>query len=321
MNQNAEKIIFCKLNEVSKFIKNYNNVLLVGNHIKPISGAQSISIPDGEEAKNLDVVKILWDMFQRYNIDKNSCVVSMGGGSASDVVGFAAATYMRGIPFLSIPTTLLAMIDASVGAKRAINSGSAKNLIGCIYPAETVFIDTDFLATLPKGELQNGMSEAIKISLISGFELPQNTQDMILQCIQAKQNIVAQDMYDDKGLRCFLNYGHTLGHALEKFSNYKIRHGAAVAVGMDFAANCFADKSIVKAQNELFEKFEILDCVNSVKKNLNKNDVDSIVEAFYFDKKKNSDKISFVVLKKMSNPKIEEIKIDDIKSSLLKYLS
>ena len=260
-------------------------------------------------------------MFARNNIDKNSCVISMGGGSASDVVGFAAATYMRGVPFVSIPTTLLAMIDASVGAKRAINSGDAKNLIGCLYPAETIFIDTEFLDSLPDDQVQNGLCEAIKISLISGFELPKKIEDMIMPCIEAKQAIVAQDMYDDKGVRCFLNYGHTIAHALEKYSNYKIQHGIAVAVGMDFAANYFADESIVKIQNEAFEKFGILDCVDHVKKNLSKDDVDGIVEAINFDKKKNLDKINFVALEKVGKPKLVEIKIDDMKSSLLQYLS
>ena len=321
MNQYTEKIVFCKLNEIPKFIKNYNNVLLVGNYIKPISGVQSISIPDGENAKTLDVLKILWDMFARYNIDKNSCVISMGGGTASDVVGLAASTYMRGIPFASIPTTLLAMIDASVGGKRAINSGSAKNLIGSIYQAENIFIDTELLDTLSNEQLQNGLSEAIKISLISGFDLPVKVKDMILPCIEAKQAIVTQDMYDDKGHRCFLNYGHTIGHALENFSNYKIAHGVAIAVGMDFAAKCFCNKSIVKIQNELFEKFGILDNVNSSKKSLKKDDVDDIVGAINFDKKKNLDKINFVTLEKVGKPKLEEIKIDDIKSSLLQYLS
>lgn len=260
-------------------------------------------------------------MFARNSIDKDSCIISMGGGSASDVVGFAAATYMRGVPFVSIPTTFLAMIDASVGAKRAINSGEAKNLIGCFYPAETVFIDTEFLYALPKDQIQNGVCEAIKISLISGFELPEKVEDMILPCIEAKQTIVAQDMYDDKGVRCFLNYGHTLGHALEKFSNYKIQHGLAVAVGMDFAANYFADESIVKIQNEIFEKFGILNCLEHTKKNLRKYDVDGIVETINFDKKKHLEKINFVVLEKAGKPKLEEIKIDEMKSSLLQYLS
>lgn len=316
-----EKIIFCAYSDITSYLKNYKNILIVGNFIKAIPGALSVSIPDGEAAKTLDVVKILWDVFERYKVDKSWIIVSMGGGSASDVVGYAASNFKRGIDFASIPTTLLSMIDACIGYKRAINYNGTKNLIGSFYPAKMIFVDTSLLESLNRQEKQNGYAEAIKISLISGFELSNNVEDLINQCIKAKQQIVESDPFENNGKRFVLNYGHTLGHAIESFFDFRVSHGISIAVGMDFA--CFFSQNLKfkKIQDEAFKRFEIFDEVKKIKSMLSKNDVEHLIRAIDMDKKKNQDNINFVILKDKGNAFVRKTKIDEIKDSLLEYFN
>lgn len=317
-----EKIIYCKASEIASYLPGFNQIILVGNFLKPvISGAKTISIPDGENAKTMDVVNILWDMFSRYDVDDRSVVISMGGGSASDVVGFAAANYKRGVPFASIPTTLLSMVDASVGAKRAINFNGAKNLVGCFYPAQIIFICSEFLESLNQAELQNGYVEAIKLSLISGFDLSKNPEDMVKQCIDAKQKIVAKDPFDKLGIRMSLNFGHTLGHALEALSKFDISHGIAVATGMDFSAALTNNTKVQNLIRGQLQEFGVMDSVNEVKASLNAEDIDSIMQFVSKDKKLIDGKLGFVVLENFGKPAVLQITLEEIKSSLLKYIS
>lgn len=298
-----EKIIYCRPGDIASYLSNYNQIILVGNYLKPIiPAAKTISIPDGEDAKTLDVVKILWDMFSRYDVDSQSIVISMGGGSASDVVGFAAANYKRGVPFASIPTTLLSMVDASIGAKRAINFEGTKNLIGCFYPAQSIFICSEFLDSLPEKELQNGYVEAIKLSLISGFKLSKNTEDMVKHCISAKQKIVEQDPFDEERIRCSLNFGHTLGHALEAMTKFDISHGTAVAVGMDFSAVLTDNAKVQDLVQTQLQEFGIMNEVNKVKAELKNTDIENIMLFASKDKKLVNGKLAFVVLEDFGKP-------------------
>lgn len=317
-----ENIIFCKSNEISTYVRNFNKVVLVGNRVfSNTFSDNTISIPDGEEAKSMDVVKILWDMFSKLNIDRHSLVVSVGGGSVSDVVGFAVSTYMRGIPLCSVPTTLVAMIDASIGGKRAINYNNYKNLIGNFYPAEAIFIDLDNLGTLDEIELKSGYAEAIKISLVCDFELSDNTQELIKDCIENKQKIVLSDYRDISNKRSVLNYGHTFAHAFESCEDFNVPHGIAVALGMDFIAKNYSSISVIDRQNNLFDKFGIFEEISKFKKNTDDAFVASVINFLNKDKKIDGEDLSLVVLEEIGKPKQLSIKVSELKYKLLNYFS
>lgn len=317
-----ENIIFCKSNEISSYVSDFNKVVLVGNRVFANSYTDNtISIPDGEEAKSMDVVKVLWDMFAKLNIDRHSLVISVGGGSVSDVVGFAASTYMRGIHLCSVPTTLAAMIDASIGGKRAVNYNNYKNFIGNFYPAEAIFIDTDNLNTLDEIELKSGYAEAIKISLVCDFELSDNTEKLIKDCIEHKQKIVLSDYRDISNKRSVLNYGHTLAHALESYEGLDIPHGIAVALGMDFVAKNYSDISVIDKQNSLFDKFGISKEISNFKKNVDDAFVASAINFLNKDKKINGEDLNLVILEDIGNPKQSLVKVSELNHKLINYFS
>lgn len=210
-----------------------------------------IEIPDGEIYKNTATLNDVYDALIEAGIDRKSFIVALGGGVVGDLAGFAAATYLRGIPFVQVPTTLLAQVDSSVGGKTAIDHPRGKNLIGAFYQPRLVLIDTDTLKTLPEREYRAGLAEVVKYGVIFDhlfFDfLEQNSsrilameqetlQQVILSCCKLKAQVVEQDE-KESGLRVVLNYGHTLGHALETGAGYGVLvHGEAVAIGMALAA-------------------------------------------------------------------------------------
>lgn len=211
-----------------------------------------IEIPDGEEYKNATTLNSVYDALIEAGIDRKSFIVALGGGVVGDLAGFAAATFLRGIPFVQVPTTLLAQVDSSVGGKTAIDHPRGKNLIGAFYQPKLVLIDTDTLKTLPEREYRAGLAEVVKYGVICDlpfFEIlekecsaiqamDQNVlQKVILRCCQLKAQIVEQDE-KESGLRAILNYGHTLGHAYETGAGYgTLVHGEAVAIGIALAAH------------------------------------------------------------------------------------
>jgi 3-dehydroquinate synthase len=210
-----------------------------------------IVIPDGETQKNLKTCETIWTRLSELGCHRQSCLVALGGGVVGDITGFVAATYMRGISFIQIPTTLLAMVDSSVGGKTGVDLKTGKNLVGAFHQPKAVFILTDFLQTLPAAEFRSGMAEVIKYALIGDKALftllmkksvAIKNQDhtildrVIRRCVAIKATIVEKDE-KEASLRAILNYGHTLGHAVETLSRYKIKHGDAVAMGMVFAAH------------------------------------------------------------------------------------
>ena len=210
-----------------------------------------IEIPDGEEFKNAATLNSVYDALIEGGIDRKSFIVALGGGVVGDLAGFAAATYLRGIPFVQVPTTLLSQVDSSVGGKTAIDHPRGKNLIGAFYQPKLVLIDTDTLKTLPEREYRAGMAEVVKYGVVfdsSFFRFLENSVDaimnlennqlqhVILRCCQLKATVVEQDE-KESGLRAILNYGHTLGHAIETAAGYgELVHGEAVAIGMALAA-------------------------------------------------------------------------------------
>ncbi|MCW1959950.1 MAG: 3-dehydroquinate synthase [Mycobacterium sp.] len=212
--------------------------------------AHRIELPDAEAGKDLPVVGYIWEVLGRIGVGRKDAVVSLGGGAATDVAGFAAATWLRGVDIVHVPTTLLAMVDAAVGGKTGINTDAGKNLVGAFHQPAAVVVDLDLLKTLPRNELVAGMAEIVKAGFIAdpvildliesdpeasldpaGAVLP----ELIRRAIQVKADVVAADE-KESALREILNYGHTLAHAIERRERYRWRHGAAVSVGLVYAA-------------------------------------------------------------------------------------
>ncbi|MFC2042930.1 3-dehydroquinate synthase [Chloroflexota bacterium] len=205
-------------------------------------GIKAAICPAGEEYKTIETVKTLWNVFLDAGLERRSTVVALGGGVMGDIAGFAAATYKRGVPWVVVPTSLLAMCDASLGGKTGADLPQGKNLIGTFHPPSLVISDPATLDTLPDEELRNGMAEVLKHGIIGdpglfdvckqGWEaLTDNWDEIIRRAIAVKVQVIHHDPYE-KGERAVLNLGHTLGHAIEAVSNYKIRHGEAVSIGM-----------------------------------------------------------------------------------------
>jgi 3-dehydroquinate synthase len=212
--------------------------------------AHRIEIPDAEAGKDLPVVGYIWEVLGRIGIDRTDALVSLGGGAATDVAGFAAATWLRGVSIVHVPTTLLGMVDAAIGGKTGINTDAGKNLVGAFHQPAAVLVDLAMLETLPRNELVAGMAEVVKAGFIADPVIldlieadPEAAVDpakdvlpeLIRRAITVKAEVVAADE-KESALREILNYGHTLAHAIERRERYRWRHGAAVSVGLVFAA-------------------------------------------------------------------------------------
>ena len=193
-------------------------------------------IPDGEEAKTLKTIESLCRSFTRWGLTRNDCIVGIGGGVVTDVAGFAAAAYHRGTPVIHVPTSLLGQIDASIGGKTGVNLPEGKNLVGAFWQPTAVLCDTSVLNTLPEREMLSGYGEMAKYHFLGSGNLDDlNLEEKIARCVEIKAQVVASDERE-AGTRAILNYGHTLGHALETIKNYDLRHGEAIAIGLVFAA-------------------------------------------------------------------------------------
>jgi 3-dehydroquinate synthase len=208
------------------------------------------AVPSGEAGKDVTELARLWSWLAESKVTRTDCVVGIGGGAATDLAGFAAATWLRGVPVVLVPTTLLGMVDAAVGGKTAIDIAAGKNLVGAFYPPAGVLADLAALSTLPRADYVAGLAEVIKTGFIADGEIlrlvsgdPESaaresgphTRELVERSVRVKARVVAADLRES-GLRETLNYGHTLAHAIEKLERYAFRHGDAVAIGMVFAA-------------------------------------------------------------------------------------
>jgi len=194
------------------------------------------TVPSGEAAKRLDVVEELCRELARFGLTRADVVVGVGGGVVTDLAGFAAAVYHRGVPVVHVPTTLLGQVDAAIGGKTGVNLPEGKNLVGAFWQPAAVLCDTDVLATLPPRERASGSGEMAKYHFLTGVELADLPLDQrIAECVRIKAAVVSADERDGDR-RAVLNYGHTLAHALETASRYDLRHGEAVAIGLVYAA-------------------------------------------------------------------------------------
>jgi 3-dehydroquinate synthase len=270
-----------------------------------------IEVPDGEQYKNLDWANSLYTMLLINGFDRKSALLALGGGVIGDLTGFAAATYMRGVPFLQAPTTLLAMVDSSVGGKTGVNHPMGKNMIGAFYQPRKVLMDLDVLKTLPSGELLSGMAEVIKYGVIRDeafFRYLEENRDRILSLDQGalehiirrsceiKAEVVSQDEREG-GLRAILNFGHTVGHALEKAEQYAMRHGYAVAIGMVYAARLasktgLCDASVPERVEKLITSYGLPADLSALGR---RPVVAELLKAMQIDKKAEGGKVKFVL--------------------------
>ena len=274
-----------------------------------------IEIKSGEENKNINTCNFIWEQLTKYNFDRNSLLINLGGGVIGDMGGFCASTYKRGIDFIQIPTTLLAMVDASIGGKLGINFNALKNQIGIFSYPKTVLIDPLFLETLPDNQLKSGFAEVVKHALISDKNLwnrlrntsfeEQNWEEIIETSIQIKNKIVLSDPLE-KGERKQLNFGHTFGHAIESYYLEKgtsILHGEAVFMGilLEIEISSLSDLEKSEIKKYILSSFSLPHCPN-------KSD---LIKYLKNDKKNSDGKISFSLLKKIGNCTIDNLFSED----------
>lgn len=293
--------------------------------------AHLIDFPAGEKSKTRKTKENIEDEMLRLSLKRDTCIIALGGGVTGDVAGFVAATYMRGIPYIQVPTTLLAMVDSSIGGKVGVDTAQAKNVIGAFYQPKKIIIDLNFLKTLPKNELVNGLSEIIKHALIKDkdfFHFLEKNIDKILKydleilkqiikrSCEIKTSIVMQDE-KEKGVRKILNYGHTIGHAIESALNYKISHGQAIAIGMSYAAKLsaklgFLHEGSVIRQNNLLEYIGLPHKLSHHKLKSRK-----ILEHIEYDKKIVNGRINCVMLNSIGDAFVsDKVNTEDIKGIL-----
>ncbi len=291
------------------------------NHLKA-KELHIITLPDGEEYKNFESVNYALDRLFDAKFDRNSTLIAFGGGVIGDMTGFIASIFLRGIKFIQIPTTLLAMVDSSVGGKTGINNKYGKNLIGTFYQPEAVYIDTHFLKTLEKREFAAGMAEIIKMAVMFDkefFDKIKNNklslEEMIKRSVELKAMVVNQDE-KEKGIRSVLNYGHTFGHVIENLTNYKTYlHGEAVAIGMVMANELSRELGYL-SEKEAKEIKNLLQKYN-LPTDFKIKDKEEFYNHFFLDKKTMDNKIKFIIPKKIGEYKIVE-NID--KKDVLKVL-
>ncbi len=274
-----------------------------------------IDFPAGEASKNIGTILDISDKLLKLGADRTTCLLALGGGVVGDMTGFISSVYMRGVPYVQIPTSLVAQVDSAIGGKTAIDLPTGKNLLGTFYQPAEVFADLDFLNTLPAKEFENGLAEIIKYGIIDDekmFRLLEENMDAVKQkdaaillkivenCCRIKKSIVEIDERE-QGLRRILNYGHTLGHALEAVSDYKLSHGEGVALGMIAAARISVKKNYLDA-GEAKRIEELIGLANLPAKIPKSLPTEEIIKRLQMDKKKKGDTIHFVLLKKIGMP-------------------
>jgi len=278
-----------------------------------------VTLPPGEPTKSLSQLSEILDAALSFGVDRSSPVVAVGGGVVGDVAGLAAALLMRGVPFVKVPTSLIAQVDSSIGGKTGINHATGKNLVGAFHQPSLVLTDTGKLSSLPLAEWMAGLSEVVKTALIWDADLfsllldrwgaildrdPQTVSDVVSRCAQIKVTIVQADELES-GRRAILNFGHTFGHALEKVAGYAgVTHGIAVATGMRAALHL----SELRYPEQDFSR--ALELVNRLPEpaEATATNIDELVEAMLMDKKRVGDRLRFVLLDRVGSA----VLVDDV---------
>jgi 3-dehydroquinate synthase len=286
------------------------------SHSWGLSGFISPSVhlyetPDGEEQKVFPQLEALWNACADVRLGRSDRIVAIGGGATTDLGGFVAATWLRGISWIAIPTTLAGMVDAAIGGKTAINSPSGKNLIGAFHSPSEVVIDYSFLQSLSSRDINAGLAEVIKVGLIKDNEilalLERTSTDLLIEAlpeliersIRVKAEIVSQDFTESR-LREVLNFGHTLGHAIERYENYSQKHGEAVAVGILFALELSAivenlPRHIIERAEGILSKYNLPTRYPASARDL-------LLESLRFDKKTRGAHLRFIGLRSIQEP-------------------
>jgi 3-dehydroquinate synthase len=278
-----------------------------------------IEIEAGEENKNIYTCIDLWHTLIELDADRKSIMINLGGGVITDIGGFVASTYKRGIDFINIPTTLLAMVDASVGGKTGVDLGSLKNQIGIINEPKSVIVISKFLETLPTNQMRSGLAEMLKHGLIYDktywdklkYLNNLNTDDLdvlIKQSIEIKNEIVSQDLKEN-GIRKALNFGHTLGHAIESYfleseEKNQLLHGEAIAIGMILESYLSYKLEFISKDSYAEIKYIITDVFEKI--SFNDSDIQNILDLLIFDKKNEFGNIQFTLLNKIGESKINQ---------------
>ena len=282
------------------------------------------NVAPGEAAKNSDNYLKIQNWLAEKALTSIDVIIALGGGVVGDLAGFVAATYMRGIAYIQIPTTLLAMVDSSVGGKTAIDLPAGKNLVGAFYQPALVLCDTDLLVTLNPDVMQDGYSEIIKYGMLDNKELLMNLakdqvdiNEVIAICVKMKRDIVSLDEFD-KGMRKLLNFGHTIGHAIEQVSGYEISHGKAVAMGMSIdtsaaVKNGLCDANCLQILLDLLKKYELPSVTTYHPK--------QIYEAALRDKKREGDELTIIVPYILGICRLEIIKMVELYDWIKKGMS
>lgn len=272
----------------------------------------TIAVPDGESGKSLDGALRCWNALGENGFTRTDVIVGLGGGAVTDLAGFVAATWLRGVRLINVPTTLLGMVDAAVGGKTAINVTAGKNLVGAFHPPVAVIADLQLLDTLPEAEYRSGLAEVVKCGFIADpviLELlaadPTGRKyraELVVRAVRVKAEVVSEDL-TDAGRREMLNYGHTLGHAIESASGYSVRHGEAIAIGMVFAAqlarHCgLLDRTSARRHHELISAMGLPTSYRAP--------LDDLLARMRVDKKARGAQLRFVVLEDIARPRILE---------------
>jgi 3-dehydroquinate synthase len=296
-----------------------------------------IEIPDGEAGKSSNTLNYIWGKLAEAGFTRSDLIVAIGGGTVTDVAGYAAASWLRGIDWVAIPTTLAGMVDASVGGKTGINSPYGKNLIGAFHSPMSVIIDPTWLRTLSDRDFAAGMAEVVKcgfiddeeiLNLVKGKSLAsirgnvQLVNSLIERSVATKAKVVSED-FKESELREILNYGHTFGHAIERVSDYSIRHGEAVSIGMVFVAELaleagFIDVDLLQLHRETLETLGLPVSLNNIPGGGN---WPALISAISLDKKSRGSSIRFVVLHSIGNcGRLESVTEEQLKSAYEKVL-
>jgi 3-dehydroquinate synthase len=273
-------------------------------------------VPDAENAKRIEVAAFCWQVLGQADFTRSDAVIGLGGGAITDLAGFVAATWLRGVKLIQVPTSVLAMVDASVGGKTGINTTEGKNLVGAFYAPHSVVCDLDVLANLPRNELLAGFAEIVKCGFIAEPEIldileadvdvatdPTSSefQRLIELSVHVKARVVSED-FTEQGQREILNYGHTLGHAIEHAERYTWRHGAAISIGMMFAAELSRmtqnlPDEVVERQRRILESLTLPTTYNA-------DSWEHLLATMKRDKKARGSMLRFVVLRDVAQPTI-----------------
>ena len=289
----------------------------------------SYSFKAGEDSKNLETISEIHTYMLENGFNRSDYLIALGGGVVGDVTGFAASIYMRGIDFIQVPTTLLSMVDSSIGGKTGVDFKQYKNVIGAFYMPKLVYMNVNCLTTLTARQYYAGMGEVMKYGLIMDasfyewildkmydiFDQKADTlEELVSYCCKLKQRIVERDPYDT-GDRALLNFGHTIGHAIEKYSNFKLYHGECVALGMVAAA--FISMKKGKLSNDEFYEIRDMFVPFNLPISIDNMDIDEIVNNIKHDKKATKDGVSFVLLKKVGKAYIDNtVTEEEIRTAL-----